>query len=116
MDRGNLWTWGLLGIGSLCGCLATILAAGAQKPEGPYPNGWRLAEPVVYENLSIFPVVSRRSVETSGFETLDEALASGDAVVTERGGDILRRSRDAWPVAVPYQSGGQPTGADQPRK
>jgi len=104
MERRNLITWGLLGIASLGGCLATILTAGAQKPERPNLNGWRLAEPVVYENLSVFPVVSRRSPETSGFVTLDEALASGDAVVTERGSEILRRSRDARPV--PYQGGG----------
>ncbi len=104
MDRGKLITWGLLGIASLAGCLATILAAGAQKPERPYLNGWRLAEPVVYENLSVFPVVSQRWAETSGFSTLDEALASGDAVVTERGGEILRRTRDGQPV--PYQGGG----------
>ncbi len=106
MDRRNLLTWGLLGIGSLCGCLATTLATGAQKSEPPYANRWRLTEPVVYENLSIFPVVSQRAAETSGFETLDEALASGDAVVSERGGDVLRRSRDARPIAVPYQGGG----------
>ena len=106
MERGNLLTWGLLGIGSLCGCLATILAAGPQKSEPSYANGWRLAEPVVYENLSVFPVLTQRSVEASGFETLDEALASGNAVVTERGGDILRRTRDGRPIVVPYQGGG----------
>jgi hypothetical protein len=58
-------------------------------------------EPVTYENLSVFPVVTRTEVDTSGYVTLDEALASGDAVVTERGGEILRRTRDGRPVPLP---------------
>jgi hypothetical protein len=106
MDRRNLMIWGLLGLGSLSACLASIPAAKAQKPERPGPNGWRLAEPVVYENLVIFPVVSAHAAETSSFVTLDEALASGDAIVTERGGDVLRRTRDGRPIAAPYQGGG----------
>jgi len=59
----------------------------------------------VYENLSVFPVVSAKGVETGGFMTLEEALASGDAVVTERGGDIIRRTRDGRPAGNPYQGG-----------
>lgn len=98
MDRVRLLIWGLLGIASLGGFLATMVTAGGQKPER---NGWRLAEPVVYENLSVFPVVSRGGVETAGFVTLDEALSSGDAVVTERGSEILRRTRDGRPVPMP---------------
>ena len=82
MDRGRLITWGLLGMASLGGCLAAAVAAGRQKPERAGWNGWRLAEPVSYENLTIFPVVTRQAVDTGGFVTLDEALASGDALVT----------------------------------
>ncbi len=103
MDRGSLITWGLLGMASLGGCLAAAVAAGGQKHERPGWNGWRLAEPVTYENLTIFPVVTRQAVETSGFVTLDEALASGEALVTEQGGEILRRTRDGRPV--PFQGG-----------
>ena len=104
MDRGSLLTCGLLGIASLGGCLAAAVAAGGQKPERPAAAGWRLAEPASYENLTIFPVVSHQAVETAGFITLDEALASGDAVVTEQGGEILRRTRDARPI--PLRGGG----------
>ena len=57
------------------------------------PQGWRLAQPVTYENLTIFPVIASQDADTSEFATLDEALASGDVVVTEQG-DYLRRSRD----------------------
>jgi ARG/rhodanese/phosphatase superfamily protein len=67
----------------------TVSAGGA--------SGWRLGEPVTYENLTIFPVVSADSADTRGFETLDEALASGDAVVRESGHSGMHRSRDYDP-------------------
>ncbi len=56
-------------------------------------RGWRLGEAVTYENLTIFPVLAAHQADTSGFATLDEALASGDAVVTEQG-NYMRRTRD----------------------
>lgn len=66
--------------------------------------GTRVLEPVTYENLIIFPVVTGAEFDASGYVTLDEALAAGTAVVSERGGEIIRRSRDGRPV--PVQSGG----------
>jgi ARG/rhodanese/phosphatase superfamily protein len=71
-------------------------------------ENWRVAEPMTYENLSVFPVLSRDTADTSGFVTLDEALASGDAVVTEHGAQAMRRSRGGTPEFqnVPYQEGG----------
>src|SRR5437870_11842857 len=106
MYRGTLLSWGLLGLAGLGGCLASVFATGEQKSERLNPNGWRLLEPVIYENLSVFPVVSHQGVDTGGFVTLDEALASGDAQVAERGGDVLRRTRDGRPVTLPYPDGG----------
>jgi len=72
---------------------------------GPGQQGWRLAQPVTYENLTIFPVLAAQDADTSEFATLDEALASGDATVTEQG-NYLRRSRDG---AAPqdFSSGAQ---------
>jgi len=55
--------------------------------------GWRLAQPITYDNLTIFPVISPDDAYTSEFATLDEALASGDALVTEQGAS-MRRMRD----------------------
>jgi hypothetical protein len=43
--------------------------------------------------LTIFPIVAAQDFDTSGFETLDEALASGDAIVSEQG-SYMRRTRD----------------------
>jgi len=82
---------------------------GAQPGVAALPGGpgeWRVLEGVSYENLTVFPVVTRQPAETSGYATLDEALASGEAIVTETGGEIIRRSRDGRPVPLPIQSGG----------
>jgi len=68
-------------------------SVGAASPSPGQEPGWRLASPVSYQNLTIFPVFSSREADTSGFETLDEALANGDAIVSEQGG-YLRRTRD----------------------
>ena len=58
------------------------------------PDNWRIGEAVRYENLSIFPLISRSEADTSRFETLDEGLASGDVLVTEQGNQALYRTRD----------------------
>ncbi|MGB7683644.1 MAG: DUF6569 family protein, partial [Candidatus Acidiferrales bacterium] len=65
------------------------------------PDSWRLGEPVRYKNMTVFPILSKTNADATGFETLDEALASGDVLVTEHGSEILRRSRSDNPP--PYQ-------------
>src|SRR5579864_906843 len=80
--------------------------ANASSGQGTLPqSGWRLAPAVTYENLTIFPVVAAQDADTSEFATLDEALASGDALVTEQG-SYMRRTRDGS-VAPIYSSGPQ---------
>jgi len=68
------------------------LNASANGP-GPSLSGWEIRPPVTYENLTVFPVVSSENAETGDFATLDEALASGDIVVSEQG-DSFGRTRD----------------------
>jgi ARG/rhodanese/phosphatase superfamily protein len=85
----------------LCASAANAPGAGPQVAQ----NGWRLANPVSYENLTIFPVVAARDADTSQFATLDEALASGEALITEQGAEI-RRMRDGAQVPN-YQLGPQ---------
>ena len=70
------------------------------KPEGQ----WRLLQPVTYENLSIFTVVTSDSKDTSWFLTLDEGLANGEVVVREQGSEGMARSRDG--VSRPINSTG----------
>jgi hypothetical protein len=88
--------------------LYPVKAGGAERSGQtgrPVVPEWRVLEGVSYENLTIFPVVSRAETSTSGFATLDEALSSGEAVVSESGGQIIRRSRDGRPL--PYSGGPQ---------
>lgn len=101
MDRGILggMIGSLLGLSSLSalGALGFIFSGGAgpATPAAGAPSGgWRLLEPVTYENLSVFPVVSGASNDTSEFLTLDEGLASGEVQVREQGSEGMVRNRD----------------------
>ncbi len=90
------------------GGLAFVWAAphphkSASRPEGD----WRILDPVIYENIAIFPVVSGSSQDTSSFLTLEEGLASGEVIVSERGAAGMVRNRgQVRPIATPqYDSG-----------
>jgi hypothetical protein len=99
---------GLLGITSLGG-LAFVWGPPA-SPQPPPPSRsegeWRLLEPIAYENISVFPVVSSNSQDTSAFLTLEEGLATGEVIVREQGSEGLVRGRDGRPVYVPQSSTG----------
>jgi hypothetical protein len=89
----------LFGMSALGG-LAMIGAAPNPTPAKP-EGSWRLLDPVAYENITIFPVVSSASQDTSPFLTLDEGLSSGEVIVSEQGAVGLARTRDGRPVTVP---------------
>ena len=72
-----------------------------QPPPSKADGEWRLLDPVTYENISVFPVVSPYTQDTSAFLTLEEGLASGEVLVRERGSDGLVRGRDGRPVYIP---------------
>ena len=64
----------LLGI-SAVGSAAFVWAGSGSPGAEPKPEtGWRLLDPITYENISIFPVVSSVAQDTSAFVTLDEGL------------------------------------------
>jgi len=56
-------------------------------PGGGPEGGWRLLDPVTYQNISIFPVVSSSSQDTSAFLTLEDGLSSGEVIVREQGSE-----------------------------
>jgi hypothetical protein len=84
---------------------ASALANAAGGDQQLSQPGWRLAHPVSYENLTVFPVLTRQDEDTHPFATLDEALASGEALITEQGAE-MRRMRDGT-IAPNYQLGPQ---------
>lgn len=106
MDRSVLGAifGSLFGISALGG-LAFIGASPNPMPGKP-EGDWRLLDPVAYENITIFPVVSSSTQDTSPFLTLDEGLSSGAVIVSEQGATGLARSRDGRPVAVPQYNTG----------
>jgi len=108
MIRRSPFSFAFIGAALLAGSLFAARASNSAKGGGTAPGGasaWRLIEPIQYENLLIFPVVSSQSADTAGFATLDEALGSGEALVTEGGANTIRRSRDGRPVSIPQQQG-----------
>jgi hypothetical protein len=70
-----------------------VLAEHEPAPGPDSSMGWRVGEPVTYETLTVFPVLSSQDAYTANFETLDAALASGEAIVAEQG-EYMRRSRN----------------------
>ena len=91
-----------------CGALGGLALVGASPNPGPgnTEGNWRLLDPVTYENITIFPVVSSTGQDTSAFLTLDEGLSSGEVIVSEQGGAGLARSRDGRPIPLPQGSSG----------
>lgn len=113
MYSANWFSWGSKGVALAVMCMFAVGAYKAQK-DGPKDgqkevrsgsSQWRVAEPIRYENLSVFPIVSRQSADTASFATLDESLSSGQVTISEGGTDAMRRSRDGHPVAIPEQRG-----------
>jgi hypothetical protein len=75
------------------------------EPSPQTPADWHIGQSVTYETLTVFPVLSAQDANTDAFQTLDAALASGQAIVTEQG-DAIRRSRNGDAQPVPYVSSG----------
>ena len=102
MDR-SLFTLvgsGLLSISTL-GFVWSLPGSPAQpgKPE----SDWRLLEPITYENLTVFPVVSSSGYDTSAFLTLEEGLSRGEVTIREQGADTMIRNRgDGRPIPQGY--------------
>src|SRR2546423_6100356 len=96
---------GWIGLATLEGMSFVWAAPGPKKaPPRGIEGDWRLLEPVTYENIAIFPVVGG-SQDTSAFLTLEEGLATGEVVVSERGADGMVRNRGDRGVIVPQYRG-----------
>jgi ARG and Rhodanese-Phosphatase-superfamily-associated Protein domain len=64
----------------------TAWSADGSAGETPAVVGeYKLLEPITHGDLTVFPVVSAKTHDTSGFLTLDEGIRSGEVVVTEVG-------------------------------
>jgi hypothetical protein len=99
---------GLLGISTLGGLAFVWGPPPAPGPPSPSRSEgeWRLLEPVTYENISVFPVVSSISQDTSAFLTLEEGLATGEVIVREHGTEGMARGRDGRIIYAPQYNTG----------
>jgi hypothetical protein len=95
-----------LGIGVLGFLWSAPSVPGDPTPPGKGEGEWRLLEPISYENLTVFPVVTSSERDTSGFLTLEEGLSSGNVVVQEQGTDTMIRDRGDGPRQVVRNYGG----------
>ena len=113
MNRSINSTWKLFGVMALAMLAVAFAVSGQQMDRSSLKDGarvrgggggssWRIVEPVTYENMSVFPVVASNTRSTDEFITLDEGLSSGAVTVSERGSEIMRRSRDGRPAPAQY--------------
>ncbi len=77
----------ILGWGAMTTMAALlVLPLGPGRGEAGEPwSTYKALAPIRHNNLTIFPVVTDRSHDTSNFLTLDEGLRSGEVVVSEAG-------------------------------
>src|SRR5438270_5755326 len=68
------------------GFLAVSMANAGDAGSPPATtNDYKILAPITHGDLTVFPVVSAKSHDTSDFITLDEGIRSGEVVVTEVG-------------------------------
>ncbi|HEY6308847.1 MAG TPA: DUF6569 family protein [Candidatus Angelobacter sp.] len=93
-------------VGVLLMTLAVALAApsapaGIAGDPAPIASDYKLLDPITHGDLTIFPVVSTKTHDTTGFLTLDEGIRSGEVVVTEAGN--LHSTMQRRPVPQNYR-------------
>ena len=96
-------------------CAAVLLAVpvwlsmASAAPTGadstPTLGEYKLLDPITHGDLTVFPVVTAKSHDTSAFITLDEGIRSGAVVVTEVGN--LHSAMQRRPVPPHYSGGAQ---------
>jgi len=84
----------LIGMALIC---SSLIWGGNPSPS------YQVLKPISHGNLTIFPVVSSNTHDTSEFITLDEGIRSGDVIVTEAGrlGGLIRGPHHKIPVSGP---------------
>lgn len=88
----NLSLWGTF----LAIPVFLLAAVSGPGPDNtPVASDYKLLAPISHGDLTIFPVVTAKSHDTSSFLTLDEGIRSGEVVVTEVGSipGMIRRRR-----------------------
>ena len=110
-------------LGVVLGAIAVLVVAtnrDSKKPpasRGGSPDDLVIGDPLVYGNLTVFPVCSKTPRTQDRFITLDEGLASGKVEILEKG--ALARSQPSSrparqePAADLFATGGDPVAANE---
>jgi hypothetical protein len=85
--------------------LSLLAAAPAGGADSAPVSDYKLLAPITHGDLTVFPVVSAKTHDTSGFLTLDEGIRSGEVVVTEAGN--LHTTMQRRPIRQQQYSGAQ---------
>jgi hypothetical protein len=64
-------------------CVAGMLFFASALPAGQVERRYKVLSPISHGNLTIFPVVTASTHDTSQFLTLDEGIRSGEFIVSE---------------------------------
>jgi len=102
----RLAKFALLGLAAVL--LSLALKSPATAPAGTSSSGLKALAPITEGNLTVFPVVTAATHDTSDFLTLDQGLQSGTVVVTEAGREGLVRpvpNREPHPDLLPAGHG-----------
>ena len=85
------------------GVLVVTFACSSLVWGGMASPNYKVLNPISHGNLTIFPVVTSITHDTSGFITLDEGIRTGEVVVTEAGrtGGLIRGPQHRIPVSGP---------------
>jgi hypothetical protein len=96
---GSLFSRFGLAVAAAILCFSSLTWGGNPTPK------YEVLEPISHGNLTIFPVVTSSTHDTSGFITLDEGIRSGEVVVTEAGhlGGLVRGPHPHMPVSTGAQ-------------
>src|SRR5260370_6367881 len=84
--------------------IAPSAASSAVGDSEPIASDYKLLDPITHGDLTVFPVVSSRSHDTSQFLTLDEGIRSGEVLVTEVGNLHKMIRRRPFPDGVAHAS------------
>ena len=96
---GSLFSRCGLAVAAAILCFSSLTWGGNTAPK------YQVLEPISHGNLTIFPVVTANTHDTSGFITLDEGIHSGEIIVTEAGhlGGLVRGPHPHMPVSTGAQ-------------
>lgn len=85
--------------------LSMASAAPLGADSTPALSDYKLLDPITHGDLTVFPVVTAKSHDTTAFLTLDEGIRSGEVIVTEVGN--LHSAMQRRPLPQRYSQGAQ---------